>query len=625
MQSFKNITLRNVIIGMESLQNEVGALTGINIKFEEMSRDHIYMTSEGGVVQRYPEELHKNGIDLDIKSIIELNGAILNTLSTYLFNLRSPLNNGSMIIDLKTMNSEYLVKLNVTKHFFREKSKGRNKIELSIVKNDDDFGLYEMIMFQFTKRDLKIINALIKTIISNHSRSRVVLINAEREDLETGEWIEDVIIPVVKIDNSLAIDSIWLHGQEILNIMYVANKLITKMNIEQSLEMLNTSYRQVHFSSQNGIVYMTLTKMDSNGAIDNRKSSQGSNFVIKIQLSSIVLSILDSFLSIDILRHAESEFEYDKTIEYIGPKTTFSEITGIKYHVSMKESFLGISVHKRQKDGKKIISLLGKVKDGSYKITNEDGYIIDSVYEKDGKMLNVLNEFKIDMKDQYQKLIKALSIAYTKTYITDENQYNSLKFFTITNEQIGRVKYQFTVLANEGNKATAVLSIDKYLIKDREEHFIAGYRQPLFDRYVFQIITMLLAASDFIEDLEFVEKVNKKDLIQYRYKSMRNVVKLSKTEIIDYGLKKINGIANWGMFTDNNNMSVELTEQDQFLLNKSAESRIMNGEWIPFVGDLIAIGPDGYLTDTFGEINLEASNIGVTWAIKLYLGTTGVK
>lgn len=625
MISFNNITLRNVIIGMSPVHNEVGALNGINIKFEEMSRDHIYMTSEGGVVQRYPEELSKNGITLDIKEAIEFNAAILNTLSTYLFNLRSPLNNGAMIIDLKTSDINYKVRLNVTKHFFREKSKGRNKIELSIIKNDEDFGIYELIMFQFTKRDLKIINSLIKTIISSHKRSKVLLINAERQNKDTNDWIEDVIVPIVKIDNSVAIDGVWLHGQEILNIMYVASKLITKMNIEQSLEMLNTSYRQVHFSSNNGIVYISLNKMSAEGHSEERKASNGEEFITKIQLSSIVLSIFDTFLTIDILRHAESEFEFDKTIEYIGNKTTFSEINGVKYHISMKESFLGISVHKRAKDQKKIISLLGKVKDGVYNMVNEEGYVINSVYEKDGKMLNILNEFKIDMKDQYQKLIKALSIAYTKEYLTDTSAFNSLKFFTITNEQIGRVKYQFSILSNEGNKATAVLSIDKFLIKDKEEHFIAGYRQPLFDRYVYQLITMLLAAGDFVEDLDFIEKVNKKDLIQYRYKSMRNVVKLSKTEIIDYGLKKVDGIANWGMFTDNNNMSVELTEQDQFLLNKSSESRIFNGEWIPFVGDLIAIGPDGYLTDTFGEINLEGTKLGTNWAIKLFLGTTGVK
>lgn len=626
MVEFKDLILKNVIMDIIPIENEVGALHGVNIKFHELSQDYIYQTSEGMVVQQFPkEELSDKGIDLDLKSLMELNSALANTISTYLYELRKPLNQGELVLDIKSsLEKDMFLKVNVSKYFFREKTRGRNKIDLSVMIDDEDYGSYESIMFSFTKKDVQLIFSILRNIVSSYHRSRTTFITGKRVAFEnTEEVLEEVSVPIVKIDNSVVIDSIWLHGQEILNLMYVVDKLIYGLHIEKDLDSLNTFYRQIQFINEKGVMYLILKKMNRDHKEESIKTSEGEDCKLKLPVSAILLSILHSFLTVEVLRHADIDFEYDSSVEILGSQDPFIGVKGMKYHLSLRESFLGLAVHKREKDQANIVSLVGKVKDGSYSVADEAGNIINSVYEKDGKMLDVMNEFKIDLKDQWPKLIKALSLAYTKEYAEEEREFNLAKFFVINNNSEGRFKYQFNILSNKENKASAVLVVEKYKLKDKEEKFIASFRQPLFDRYVYQFIVMLLAASEFMKDIEYVDTVNKKDLIQYRYKSMKNVIKLSKNEEIEYGLKKIQGNTYWGIFSNNNRMFNELAIQDQYFINQSAYFRILRGMWQPFVGDLIAIGPDRFLTDTYGEINLEEKDNfgGIDWAVKLFFGT----
>lgn len=635
MIEFKDIVLKNVIIALTPIENEVGSLQGINFKFNEVSHDYIYQTSEGKVVQRYPREIGSAGINLDLKAVIDLSGAFIGNISTYLYDIRKELNQGEMNLLLKTsLDKEISLKIHTTKHFFREGTKGRYKIDLSILENDPDFGIYEKIMFSFTKKDVQALIFMIKDILSSYNRSRPLIVNASRINYETSEEIEEVIVPIIKVDNSIVIDNIWLHGQEILNLMYVIDKLVYGLHIESNLDFLNTFYRQIQVTNSNGIVYLTLKKMSSNHTEETIKASNGESCKIRIQITAQSLSILYLFLSIEILKHAEIDFEFDSKTEVLGSSDPFLKTKGIKYHISLKESFLGLAINtkKKEKAGelikRDIISLTGKVKENAYNIITEDGDVLTERYEKNGELLSVLTDFNIDLKHQWPKLIKGLSLAYTKEYKTEEKNFNLMKFFVVNQTNIGVFKYEFSILSNEGNKASAILTINKYRIQNKEDIFVSSYRQPLFDRYIYQLLTIILASAEFIPDLEFIDEVNKKDLILYRYKSMKQVTKLTKSEIVKYGLKKVEGISYWGIFSENNKMFTELTVQDQYLLNQSSYSRLFRGFWQPFVGEFIAVGPDRYLTDTFGEINLEQNKVeginnftGIDWATKLYFGT----
>lgn len=648
MKEFKNIALRTVLMDIVTIENEVGALIGLNVKFKENGINNIYRTSTGEVVKGLPRNLTVKGIDLDLSSVVELNSLFINTISTYLFNIRKTLNKGEIDLYIKSkLDEEISLRANVTRHFLREKMKGRDKVSISFIENSI-FGEFESVMLRFTKKDIQILHAIFTEIISRYYRCKSLTSIGDKFNYKDNTIDSEAYISITKVDSSIVIDNIWLHGQELSNLLYVVDKLIYGFNIEKDLEVLNMSFRQMFISSENGITYLNLRKMSKEHKILNEEEldemdeyeDKQRRFDIKITFNSFLLSILDLYLSIDILRHADMESELDSSIEILGSQSPFKSGLGVRYHISLKESSLGFAFMKKMNnkgEERNVLSLLGKVKEGAFNYENEDGIAIGAVYKnkKDDTLKDVLVEFNIDMTGSWLKLIKALSLAYTKEYIVKEDLENkieeknhSLTRFSVTNiNSQGKFKYVFNVLSNVGNKAAAVLTIDKYQVKNREEVFISGYRQPLFERYVFQMLIMILSLSSFIDDIVFFEEKNKKDIMPYKYKSMVSFTKINKNEKVDYGLKKIDGIAYWGIHSNNNNMFVELTEQDQFILNKSAFFRLFRGYWLPFVGLNIGIGQDKYLTDMFAELNLEedSSDDGIKWATKLFIGTMDKK
>jgi hypothetical protein len=69
-------------------------------------------------------------------------------------------------------------------------------------------------------------------------------------------------------------------------------------------------------------------------------------------------------------------------------------------------------------------------------------------------------------------------------------------------------------------------------------------------------------------------------------------------------------------------MYSKLGVQDIELINASAYSRLTRGYWIPFSGEKIAIGQDGFVTDMFSEVNMENNHEGNLWATQLFFGTS---
>jgi len=632
MKKYSNIELKKAFAEITPIINDNGFLKGLNFKFFPKNENQtIYETSEGNIVRDFPEELSTNGFSLDINSLNKLNSAMANTLSTYLFSYRKHLNGGDMSLNINSsIDSEMSARVFVPKYFFRDKggNKGRYKVKISFVLNDDDFGSYEIINIPLTKTDIQVMFNIIKDIVTSFNRTQAIYIPAERISYEDEEYLYDVDIPYAKIDNSILIGDVWLHGQELLNLLYVIDKLIYSMYIEKDLNFLNTFYRQIKIINENGVLYIILNKKQNDHSDNPMIDNDGKEYKLKIPLSATLLSAMHMTLDIKVLRHADIDYELDPTIEILGNQDPFAKIKAMKYHISMKESAIGISVDTNNKCDNRI-RLVGFVKDGAHQILTDDGEMKKSSFEKDGKIISVMDSFNINLKEQWPKLIKALSIAYTKEYITDEKDFNLIKFFVLDNAPGEKMfKYEFSILANKDNKANAVLTINKY---DKEK-LISSYRQPLFDKYLYQLIIMLISAGNFMENIGYTQELNKLDLIKYRYKSLKSVTRLTKNENIEYGIKKEGDDTYWGIFSDSNKMSDILPDQDKYMLHISALSRIIRGKWLPFVGETISVGPDRYITDLYGEletdenpeeyVGMEKPVRGLDWAIMIYFGTS---
>jgi len=622
MEKIENIVLKSVIVSLETIYSENGSFDGINFKFNKLNQDSLYVTSEREVVRNFPEELVKDGFSMDLKSLIDFTSALNNGISTAMYSIRKKMPNGGELNYLSKSFHEKnkFLKINVTKHFFRKGNHGRDKVLLSIFENDEDFGKNEIIMIPFSKKDIQILFNLIVELSSSALKSKPYFFNATRISAETGEELMDINIPFVKVSNSVVFDDIWLHGQELFNLMFMIDQLNYEFEIEDRLSELNTFYRQVKITNENGIMYLILKKMSGAGTEEIMiDSGTGEAYNIKIAISSYVLTVLSMFLSVKMLSHGE--FDEESEFTKFKSQKIFKEIKDIKYHISTKESFMGFGYKNSRKHGEAMTFAM-KVKDSAFKLEDENG-VMDLMYEQDGEKKIVLDSAEVFLFDQWPKMLEALSIAYTKKYLEWDRKSFVKKFFVTKNESGRWYKYEFVISSSEGNKAAAVFVINKYKMNGKEEELISSFRQPLFKKYLYQLLIIMIHMSSYFEKNEFKITANKKEMIKYRYMSMKKVVSLSKREEVLYGFSKDNNGFKWGIFSNSNDMKENLGEQDIKLLNISSLFRLTRGDWLPYVGEKLCIGPDRYLTDLYGEFFLENKlGEGEVWASNIYFITS---
>jgi len=693
MYNLKNLIFKKQILEIEPQENNLGGLDGIKLKFKPLNQDTIYYTSNKEIVQFFPKELTTQGITLDFKSVIKLQSLLLNTISTYLFSLRKNIDQGELVVKIKSsLDNDRSLKIRVDKHFFREENKGRYKIYMSIIKKDLEFGLgeYEEIMFEFTKRDVLFLYSMIRKIISKYERTKTIFVeaikvkrppeeiklnedkeNLEREFLKNKEnEISENLIPIVKADNSILIDQVWLHGQEVLNLMYLTYKLIYGFKIEENLEAVHFFYRQISTITDNGIAYLIIRKMNQDHMeepmIDNETNEE---YYIKIPINALFLATIDSLLSIDILQNVDMSIADMDGYEIINSQNPFlnTDINALRkinitYHISLKESWLGLSIQESKKDPEnRELYFVGLLKEDTYKVIDEDGNVIEDAYLKNGEVhTNIMKYFKIKLGNKWPKILKGLVIALTKEYINPNKSPKKNVKYTITSvndvTHEGKIRYDIIIYSAQTNKAPAVLLINKYRLNknnegDYDEELLESFRQPLFERYVFMLLHIFLGMGELMDNIELLEEITSTDMIKIQYKSMKNISLITRPELLGYGIRKENGKTYWGAFkviktkkiknksNDEKEEKIyeeikqdtkkfkELTLQEQCYINESAYSRMTRGYWLPFVGDVIAIGPDRFITDLYAEINME--KIGksqsfkeIDWAIRLYFGTT---
>jgi len=402
--------------------------------------------------------------------------------------------------------------------------------------------------------------------------------------------------------------------------MFLVDQLNYEFEVEKSLNTLNSFYRQLKFVNENGIVSIYIKKMNSSSEEEDLIDMEtGKKYHLKIDISSYLLTLMSMFLSVKMLQHGE--FDEDLSSEYKSGNT-FNDIKNIKYHVSMKESFIGFGYNNSRKRGEEI-TFAAVVKDNAYSITDDNNNQLDLMFEKNGEKMVVLDQINISLRDQWPKLLEALSMAYTKSYLKWDKTSFHKRFFVTNNEKGRWYKYEFDISGSEENKAPAVLIVNKYLISGKNFELISSYRQPLFKRYLYQLIVILLNVSSYFEKTNFKLNINKKDIMKFRFQSMKRMSILKKNEDITYGFERNGKEFTWGIFSEKNKMKEVIPDQDIKLLNLSSLFRLTRGDWLPFVGQKICIGPDRYLTDIYGEFFLEKNySEGEIWASNIFFATS---
>lgn len=637
-RGFDKIYLKNEVVGIYPIDNiSLGRLEGIRIEFFPIDEQKTYTKTDGTGVTGFPKNLY---IDLDINNLSVFVSYLIGAVSSYLYNIRHKVTNFdvSRIIKVKKFNNDKYLRLTLSKHFFRgEGEQGRYKISTSFIQKApmDIFDDTELINFNLTKRDVVLILNLIKKLTSSYLKDAAIPFSMDYFSKDTNEYLGTKTGIIGKIFNSVIIDDVWFHGQELLHLMYVTHELIYNLNIEKKLNIVHGNYRQISITSEEDILYLNITKMNEKQEIVYSEFN-GEEAIIKIPIGAIFIAALYLYLDIEILKHMDFESEdYRNEKENILGKLLHAG--NIRYHISLKESLLGVDIaevdeksNKRKsknQDVESVIRFAGVARKGQFNVEDESGNIQENViikYDEHNipQEIPLLSEFNIDLKDRWPMFIKALSYGLTEEYLEEGREFNTVKFFVVNKEDIGYCKYSFTIYSDVKNKASTVIIIDKYKMnKGGEETILGRFRQPLFRKYIYELLLIFLAAGKEVNNVQLTDETTNKELLPYKHRSYKTVEVNNDEKVVNYGIRKKSDGIYWGNFTNFSHVS-KLPIQDIDLLNISSEFRIFNKKrWLPFTGDRISVTQNGYITDMFSEKNLEKDNQGVVWAIRIYYGT----
>ncbi len=606
-----NLKLKTVIAKLSPNFLENNKIDGIDINLSALNEDFIYQKTDGKIVNYFPENL---SLKISKTGVVELLGLMVNVVSTYLYNIRKKTGVNADIVSKVKMsaNSEYELTVTVDKHFFRKKGKGRHKLYFTIYKNVADFGLIEVIQIPFKKSDVYLLMQTIKEIIQSNKISLLTFVEANLLRVDEEKFSRNIIskqmIPINYFDGYFGVGGdVWLHGQELLNLMYVIDKLLYSMYIEKKLSSLQQNFRQVTTINIDDILYLHILRFQ---VVDEKTIIEPSKFnemdiKYEIPFSSNLLGLM--YVAIDPRMLITSENSAIKKRKELG-------------FVAMRESrfFIDLKSTSSEKNNKEEITLRGEVYVDEMSDEEHSGLIEHYDEEKKRVFVPLMQNFDIKLKNQWWKMIKSLSFALTNEY-TDYRNKNKVKFFTINSDISGRFRYDFYLYADPDNKAPLVLNILQWKIKKGKTPYLVGkYRQPLFEKYIYELLVLILNSYRHLKTAKYIVKVGKKDILPYKYSTINNVNIIKRNTAIDFGIKKEDGNVYIGML--NNGFVSKLTEQDKTQLRASAYSRIIRGYWIPFTGEMIAINPDGYFSFLYGELYLEEKEEGVTWATHFLRG-----
>jgi len=606
---YKDIYFKHFKCDFEIIENPIsGYLDGIEFKFKPLDSEEIYQKSDNSIVRDFNEYL---SIKLHNRNIVKFNSLLIENISTYLYNIRKELLVDKEIKYMFVSDFDEKMKMEITvdRNFFKIKEIGKYKIHIKLIDKETNI---ELIQLHLTKKDLLLFVSLLNEILINFQKISIISPLTSFVDYETNELSLQKNVVISKIENSIVIDDVWLHGQELLNLMYVIEKLVYGFKIEENLTILRSSFRQIEFKVEEDSldVQLIVSKMvkGEDGFSYNEKDK------IKLSLNSLTISAFMLFLNPEMLRVINNEVSEKRN--FISESTKPHLGKNNNYHISLKEASIGIGVQKKPLtfrygkdkiiDNEKVLTLSGKTKHVDVDIKTGEDLSMAKVYtpgSSEFSMINKLDQFNIPLGKYWKIFVSELIKAYNGEYTFNDKLNN--KYIKIqVQEPEGNVLYKMKFLSDKENKATFVLIIDKYTFEDKKLKLTSRFRQPFFEKYVYELIQIIMANAFEIEEFDTIKEIPYKELYPFEFKNKKSVEISEKEKLSLFGFKRNNEKIEFGDFKYKNK-HYELSEQDKILIYLSSKFRILQGRWLPVIGEKIAISQDGYITSLHSEYKIE--------------------
>ena len=583
-----------------SLENLGGTKPSLRFDIEKMQNE-IYHNSKRDKVIVPPNVV---SVILSTHETIKLVGLFVEAVSLYMSAIRKKLYfSNTLRLELSPKNSDYKIIFHAVNKKVSGLGKEKNSARL-IMSFFDKKTDEEVLSVKLKKTKIVILIQIIKSLYEE---------NMQRYSFSY-EDISGRRLSMIRIEDTVAIGDVWIHGREIQKFQDYVERVIFdfKFKVGDGQEMFN--YRQVstEFAFSQNVARLNLTKYNEDHSVykDKNENSIKHSFLINSEATAIFYLLLPKaigFSAEDVEIHAQENINDSAILD----KKRISSIEDGDFILNMIESQLVLSVNKdeefsaKKRTGKLKMAVRYRdyiVSDDTIKVgrTNSD----TGLYEEVRKLPKCVIDMKIDWL--YIFALCAESIHSAKEMNLNEfgNHVHSWRFKELS--LLGGEHYGVRIVTDPGNKVPAVMMIDYHNdesgeLNDSPLPSTGGSRMriPLFKEHIRTLIKGLVALSGQYDEYywmrkfpvysdDFDEIVGKMSLGFRRYYDVK-----MKKEVVSFGVV--------GRSTE----QIYLTDNDRDTLFFSAYYRLMYGRWLQFSGEQISISFDGWLTDRFNEYKIE--------------------
>ncbi len=568
--------------------------TNMNLSFERMENE-IYHDSTFTKVITPPAV---TTLRFDIYESMQFFGLLVEASSTYMATVRERLYMGtSLFHDMTLKNCKYDIKLGAINKKVSQAGLGRNSERLILTVVEKETGL-DVICVKIKKTKIQFLLNMYKTLIDEYAEK----IAFPYDDMHGRRVL------FVRSGDFIAIGDVWLHGREIQKLQdYIERSIFDfKYAARNGNELFR--YRQIEasFSEIESVAKICLTKFTEKH-IPWKNEDDGISqmeFLVSSGLLARLYMLLPKFIGFD-----SSDKEICQTADE-GPVVIkdfgyYSSLNEGDFILNAIESQLALSVIRDQKFSAKDrygkMLLQARYRDA---IIEDDNHKVGYTSTVTNSLVYVpkLTSVELDLRIDWLYIFALCAESVHSSADIDVNEHGNYahSWSFVKKRAMGSEKHTIRVVVDPGNKAPAVLLIDKLEENyDGDETYIEKrMRIPLFREHIRTIIKGVIGLSRLYENYywqkSFPVYSDESDNVRGDMRlGLRRFIGKKGLEVVSMGLV--------GQSED----QIMLTESDRDTLFISAYNRLMFGRWLQFSGEKIAISFDGYLTDRFNEYKIE--------------------
>lgn len=550
----------------------------------------------------------------------KLMGLFVEAISTYMAAVRKKLYaTNTLRLEMKLNDCDY----NILFHAVNKKISGSGKEKNSarlIMSIFDKKNNEEILSIKLKKTKLIVLLQIVKSLYEEYLNK----FSFAYEDIEGRR------LPLVRVEDMVAIGEVWIHGREVQKFQDYIERVIFdfQYRVGDGREMF--SYRQISavFSIADEVAQINLTKYTSEHKVyqDEEGNTKEHSFIINSEAAAIFFLLLPRAIAFNLedievysVNHTNDDEEVAQSVQAHDPYYLEEKVDEkVKSHIDDGDFILNtienqivlnvddkMKFDAKNRNGKISLAVRYRdfmIADENYKVGRTNGETGE--YENVNKLTKCVIDLKLDWL--YIFALCAESVHSNKEMKLNKHGNHSEFWKFKKTSVLGCDHYGIRVVTDPNNKVPAVLLIDHHV--DQFGDYVdiplpqtggSRMRIPLFKEHIRTLLKGLISLSPQFENYYWMKKF---PVYSDDYDEVTGEMSLGIRRF--FNADKGEEVVSFGIIGKSSEQ-VYLTDNDRDTLFFSAYYRLMFGRWLQFSGEQISISFDGWLTDRFHEYKIE--------------------